>query len=212
MWALDEPRPLHLYTHLQIVIYSDEWIMKQGLWIICFYIFFIKFTSTQYEICILNVFILELYQSLGWSCVICYFKKSITELYCFIQLHFSLRMYRHLTGCRGEADRQFDCLARGRESKGELTETSFLKAGKEPSWWQCPPIFVQGLQFIIGDDEPNTVQKTSPGMDGKDANFPYKKVHSTIMRIYRSYPVGLSVAGDILGWNPWFTFLFSYWI
>ncbi|XP_073032509.1 uncharacterized protein [Primulina eburnea] len=57
----------------------------------------------------------------------------------------------------------------------------------------------KGLQFIIGDDEPNTVQKTSPGMDGKDANFPSKKMHSTNKRIHRSYPVGLSVARDILG-------------
>ncbi|XP_073130543.1 uncharacterized protein [Henckelia pumila] len=57
----------------------------------------------------------------------------------------------------------------------------------------------KGLQFIIGDDEPNTVQKTSPGMDGKDVNFPSKKVHSTNMRIHRSYPVGLSVVRDILG-------------
>ncbi|KZV32441.1 hypothetical protein F511_15699 [Dorcoceras hygrometricum] len=57
----------------------------------------------------------------------------------------------------------------------------------------------KGLQFIISGDEPNTVQKTSPDMDGKDVNFPSRKMYSTNMRIHRSYPVGLSVDRDILG-------------
>ncbi|XP_057777677.1 uncharacterized protein LOC130996183 [Salvia miltiorrhiza] len=58
----------------------------------------------------------------------------------------------------------------------------------------------KGLQFIIGNDESNLLQKTSVVDDGKDAadTAAKKMVHSTTMRIHRSYPVGLSFARDFV--------------
>ncbi|KAL1568672.1 hypothetical protein AAHA92_00257 [Salvia divinorum] len=58
----------------------------------------------------------------------------------------------------------------------------------------------KGLQFIIGTDESSVLQKTTPVVDGKDATdvAAGKAVHSTKMRIHRSYPVGLSFARDFV--------------
>ncbi|KAK6122447.1 hypothetical protein DH2020_043810 [Rehmannia glutinosa] len=59
---------------------------------------------------------------------------------------------------------------------------------------------VKGLQFIVGNDESSTIQKTTSTMDGKvAANIPAGKVAATKMRIHRSYPVGLSFAQNIVG-------------
>lgn len=58
----------------------------------------------------------------------------------------------------------------------------------------------KGLQFIVGNDESNKMQKTTVNMDEqKLADVPAKNVSTTKMRIHRSYPVGLSFAADVYG-------------
>ncbi|KAL8520846.1 hypothetical protein ACS0TY_011410 [Phlomoides rotata] len=59
-----------------------------------------------------------------------------------------------------------------------------------------PMVVPKGLQFIVGADESNTVQKTiSSSTDGKNVT----NISTAKMRIHRSYPVGLSFARDIVG-------------
>lgn len=60
---------------------------------------------------------------------------------------------------------------------------------------------MQGLQFIVGTDESSVLQKTTSSVvDGKVVAdiAAGKVVHSTKMRIHRSYPVGLSFARDFV--------------
>ncbi|XP_022857155.1 uncharacterized protein LOC111378220 [Olea europaea var. sylvestris] len=58
----------------------------------------------------------------------------------------------------------------------------------------------KGLQFIVGNDESNKMQKTPVKMDDqKLADVPAKNVSNPKMRIHRSYPVGLSFAADVYG-------------
>ncbi|KAL3652878.1 hypothetical protein CASFOL_002559 [Castilleja foliolosa] len=59
---------------------------------------------------------------------------------------------------------------------------------------------VKGLQFIVGNDEPSMIQKTTSNVDGKGfADISSGKASATKMRIHRSYPVGLSFAQNFAG-------------